>query len=503
MAAGIVVALEQVLHHPDVVGHLEAVDDPVVADRVHLRAGRGPQPLRLGGPGFVQRGEGQLRRRGGLEQRLARRRRQLDATRRPRAQQVAVALQERVAGELDRDRGGARGGALGDPRHGVDEARVRLLVAAEEVLDRRAEAGDLRAHLELVRRQRGDRLHHRVAALLQAPGDGAVERPGGEQRDATGRVGTSGSSRSAAANQCPAAAGARVAAASPASASSATARSSPGVAACSTWRASIVAGAPRASSAAAARACAANRHPSGDVVHGPAQDRVAEAHAPWHVGRPDQVARQQHVERVQRGGVGLLGDRDREVELERLADDRAGAEQRARGGRKAVELDRQRGDHRRRHDEVVVRRPRALPGRGLAGPGELLEVERVAPADRPEPVRAGGFRAPRKQRDGVGLGERPEVEPLDETAAGGGLERCRHPPAALPRAVREREHQAARRGPVQHVCEHLDGGFVRPVQVVEDQQQPAPAREPLQQARHRAVCAEAAAAVRSHGQRRD
>ena len=129
----------------------------------------------------------------------------------------------------------------------------------------------------------------------------------------------------------------------------------------------------------------------------------------------------------------------------------------------------------------------APSGRGLAGPRELLEVEGVPAADRPEPVCAAGLGALRQQRDGLGLRERPELEALDVAAARGGLERRGHAPATLPRAVREREHEAARWRPVQHVREDLDRGLIRPVHVVEDQQQPAPGRQPFQQPRHRAV----------------
>ena len=203
---------------------------------------------------------------------------------------------------------------------------MRLLVAAEEVLDRRAEAGDLRAHLELVRGQRGDRLHHRVAALLQAPGDGAVERPGGEQRDATGRVGALRQQPQRRREPVPRRGG------------RAGRRRLAGLG--EQRDRALVAGRGRLLDVAREhrrrrsarlqrrRGAGVRREPPSQrrrLVHGPAQDRVAEAQAPRHVGRPDQVAREQHVERVQRGGVGLLGDRDREVELERLADERAGA----------------------------------------------------------------------------------------------------------------------------------------------------------------------------------
>ena len=230
---------------------------------------------------------------------------------------------------------------------------------------------------------------------------------------------------------------------------------------------------------------------------------MPEAQPPRHVGRPDQVAVEQHVERVQRRVAGLLGDDDREVELERLPDQRARLEQPARGRRQAVELDRERRDHRGRHREVVRSRPAARPGLGVAGARELLQVERVAAAHDAEPVRPRGVGPARQQRHGVGLGQRAELDALDDAAPLGGLERRGQPPAPLPLAARERDDEAARRRPPQHVREHLDRRLVGPVQVVEHQQQPAPGRQPLEQAGDGPVRAEPPRAVRPPLERRE
>ena len=224
---------------------------------------------------------------------------------------------------------------------------------------------------------------------------------------------------------------------------------------------------------------------------------MPEAQAPRHVRRADQVARKQHVERVERYACGLLPDRDREVELERLPDERAGLEQRARLRGKAAELDRQRSDHGAWHCDVVMSGLAAVHTPALTGPRELLEVEGVPAADRPEPACAGGIRPHRQQRDRIRLAERPELDALDEPAPGGGLECGRHAPAALPRTVCERQHEAARSRPAQHVREHLDRGLVGPVHVVEDQQQAVPGRQALQQAGHRLVSAKASRAAGS------
>ncbi len=202
---------------------------------------------------------------------------------------------------------------------------------------------------------------------------------------------------------------------------------------------------------------------------------MTEAQPARHGHGAHEVAFQQDVERVECDGGFLLGDRDGQIELERLAHQRRRIEQRSRSGRQPVELDRQGRDHRFGHLELVVL---ALAWcRGRADACELLEIEGIAAAQRAELLRALGRGAPREQRHGVGLRQRSELDPLQEAAPCSGVERRDHRAAAVPGSAGQREHEPARRGPAQHVREHLHGGLVGPVEIVDDHQRAAAGRQ--------------------------
>jgi transposase len=87
-----------------------------------------------------------------------------------------------------------------------------------------------------------------------------------------------------------------------------------------------------------ARMCAQPPAARRGLVDRPAHERMAEAEAPRDRGRAHEVEREQAVERGQAVGHRELGDRRREVGLERLAGDRGSLEQRALGGGQGGQL---------------------------------------------------------------------------------------------------------------------------------------------------------------------
>ena len=107
-----------------------------------------------------------------------------------------------------------------------------------------------------------------------------------------------------------------------------------------------------------------------------AHDRMAERERARRGRGPHQPARQQRVQRRQRRVVGQLGDRRREVELERVAAHRSRIEQRAGARRERGELGRERRGDRGR--QRPVRRHPTGSNTAVAMRGELLQVERVA-----------------------------------------------------------------------------------------------------------------------------
>ena len=203
------------------------------------------------------------------------------------------------------------------------------------------------------------------------------------------------------------------------------------------------------------------------LVDGAADERVAEAEAPRHVGRPDEVAAQQLVQRVDderrveagRGG-GQLG-------LERVARDRRAIERAARIVRQQRELVGQRRGDRTRHLDARERdAARAVPVRRPARRArELLEVERVAAALA---VEHGGV-VDAEQLARLRRRQRHEVEPRERAGALRALERAREPLGDLARPHGQRDQHAAGGRPPQQRPEQVDRPGVRPVQIVEQE----------------------------------
>jgi hypothetical protein len=193
----------------------------------------------------------------------------------------------------------------------------------------------------------------------------------------------------------------------------------------------------------------------------------------------DQVGVRDLVERGERARLRHAGDAGGDTDLERLAGDRRAVQQRERGSRAGRELG---GD--RRADgprDAVLARTCAR---------QLLDEERVAAA-----LLVDGAAGAREQPLGVVAAERPQRNaPSEAGRVARWPARDRQQHARVGRAVDERRDQ-------------LDRGRVGPVQVVQQQRQPAAGGEPLEQRPHRAVEAVAllherrAARVRERRQR--
>jgi hypothetical protein len=215
------------------------------------------------------------------------------------------------------------------------------------------------------------------------------------------------------------------------------------------------------------------------LVHRAAHERVAEDEAPRHARRPDEVEREQVVERGEPVGLRELADHRRQSGLERLAGDGGRVEQRARVGRQRRELLRDRGRHRRGERAVV----RAVRRRGgAAAARELLEVERVAAAVAVDRRDVGGADAV-EQRGRLLLGQRLEDELVDPRVR----ERGQQPCVGL-RGTRGEREQDRRVGAAAHERrDELDRRAVAPMQVVEDEHERLRVREQGQQRLDRVV----------------
>ena len=224
---------------------------------------------------------------------------------------------------------------------------------------------------------------------------------------------------------------------------------------------------------------------AGAVIDGAPHERMAEAVAPRDVGRPGDVRGQQVVDRRQRLLLAQPGGRRGEVEVERLARHRRAPAEPLRALAQPPDLLPERGCDGGRHpDRIAVLGLMAGRGRGRAR--ELLEVERVAAALR---VQARLRRA--EQRLRLGLAERTERDLGHHPVAAGLLERGEQAVRHLAGAERERDQDRARRRAAQQVGDQLERGVVRPVDVVEHEQERVAHRHPLEQGTHRAVGVEA------------
>ena len=165
------------------------------------------------------------------------------------------------------------------------------------------------------------------------------------------------------------------------------------------------------------------------LVDRPAHERVAEAEAARHVGGPDEAEREQLVDRLHRrrlvdarGGGGELG-------LERVARDRRALAAAVRVGRREQrELLRSSAAATARGHADAASRRRAGRRCRLAGPaggpGELLEVERVAAALLVERVRERAVDVVAEQLARLLAPQRAELEPVSRPPRSRALERA-------------------------------------------------------------------------------
>ena len=464
---GLVVVLEVVLRPAEVVQRLQpgrqlGVRQPVDEGR-RLRAvlARGVDPSR------GDLAERQRRRGRGDEGAVAGRAGRHERTLAHRDRLLEVELVEAVHRQLELQRRRGRRRAVGQLVPGARQPRMRILVPAEPVLDRRAARGQIDPARQRVGGQQGERLQERLPAALelaeraqrprevdpdvhlplavlgrQQPQrhlepvrrDGRSTRRGRaarlqEQRDgllvplaravldvmrALGRRGAAGGQRGR----------------------------GPGV----------------------RRELPATRRRLEDRA---AHERVAEDEAPRHRGRAHEIERQEPVERREPLGRGQLRDHGCETGLERLAGDGGGVQQRALLPRQGCEL---LGERRRdggRHPvprSVAVRHP--VAPRVPAVARELLEVERVASA-----VTVDGRDRARleiaQQLPRLRLAELAERHAPDR----GHRERGRQPGGRLARPEGEREEDRRPRAAPQQRPDQLDRCGVAPVQVVQHEHQ--------------------------------
>ena len=227
------------------------------------------------------------------------------------------------------------------------------------------------------------------------------------------------------------------------------------------------------------------------LIDRPADERVPEGEPARHVGRADEVALQQVVERVE-GGLGVeLRHGPCEIGLERLARDRRGVDQPPRfGGQRRQLLDERGGDRGR--DPAAVRGAGVREG---GGPGAHAAARgrtgcRRCCGTAPRPGRAA--RGLPEQRRRLGLAERREPQLGDL----GARQRGEQPLRGLARPVGEGEQHRPVEPAAQQRADELQRGVVAPVQVVEHEHEPVLRGERLQQRLDRPVRAEA---VVGHG----
>ena len=457
VADGVVVVLAEVLGEAEVVGRVEAHHELVVGQRVEQL--RGAHPRRLGGRGVaaVVLGEAQQPARQRLQAPVLEPLGGLQRPRRPVAHGVEVAVVERVGRELGVERGHRRLVAVAQRLERGQQAGVGGGVAAEQVLTRRA--GRDQAHAQVRQVDQRERRHQRLERALEPSGRGERARERHEQPEAPGGIGS------------------RVwpeqpqRGVEPAGGHGGRARRRL-VAGLLEHRDGRLVAEPRrvldVVCAGRERAGLRDRERLGraavgfespalarPVVDRPPHERMAEAIAARHVARGGDAGGQQVLDRHRRLALAETRGRGREIEVERVARHRGAPGELSRGVGQAADLLPERGCNRGRHPDCVDRLVRRLPGvlaalrrkplaarlgRRSGGPGELLEVERVAAARAEERL----LRRGPEQRARLGLGERAEPDVGHQAVAAGGLERGEEAVGHLARAEGERDQQRAR-----------------------------------------------------------
>ena len=214
---------------------------------------------------------------------------------------------------------------------------------------------------------------------------------------------------------------------------------------------------------------------------------MAELEPSWYVGLPDEIARQKLVYPSPHLFLGALRHRGREIELERIADDRCRLGQRERGRGEQLQL---------RRDGTCDRRRDASPVRRLwlrvssTGASELERVERIAPALMVETLDVDLGDAADELPDTLEL-QRAELDGLDAGSSLDAADRLHDGEIALPGPDRHRDQDRGLRRATREVREQLERGAVGPLQVIQDQHDRAGGGEPFDQLPDGMVDAEA------------
>ena len=363
-------------------------------------------------------------RGGGRDQRaLAQLTRRSERARRPVADRFGFRAEQRVDRELDHegDRVGRR--RIRELVQTRDQARVRLLVTAEQALDAGARRRQLHAKADRLGRGERDALEQVGMALGEASLRGERASPrqqqadpllGGRgvgheaQRGAEPPGGTGGGAKDRRRSGLREYGHGRRIPVARRELDVMRPRRRRRAALCEDLRAALV----RAEQPPAGRA----------LVHRAPHERVAEAEAPRDVGGTHEPEVQELVERRHGGGVVRAGRGGGELGLERVAGDGRAAQDPAGVVGQEAELLGQRGDDRRGHADGLQRRSGERRPPGALGAGELLEVERVAARLLEELVRPLASDGVAEQVAGRLAWEAAQLEPSEAALAIGALE---------------------------------------------------------------------------------
>ena len=235
------------------------------------------------------------------------------------------------------------------------------------------------------------------------------------------------------------------------------------------------------------RACMRSEPPTGGrrLVDRASHEGVTKHEPPRHRRRTKQIERQQGVQSVEAVRRRQLGDRRREIRLERLPCDRRSAQQHELLDGQGGELLGERSRYRGRHGHpglgdslATVVQHRVQPAL-LARPSELVEVERVAAAVTVDGCGRSRLEAG-EQLVHLGLGERLEGDGAHHGAGKRGGEVY----GSLRAPEGEREQDRRLRSAPEERGQELDRCLVGPVEVVEHDDQWAIPREELEQLSH-------------------
>ena len=225
------------------------------------------------------------------------------------------------------------------------------------------------------------------------------------------------------------------------------------------------------------------------LVDRPPDEWVSEAEPSRNVGLQDDSEAHQLVDRLERRRLDDARGRGCEFRLEGISDDRGSLEHEMRAvGQQGQLLGQCRGDGRRHAEVRGDSRHRGVAfGSTVQGPEQLFQVERVAAALGVQGGRDRVLGGGSQELVRLGPGECAERDADQGLRLVRTLELGSEPRRHLLGADRERDQDRRVRWPAKQAPEELDGGRVRPVQVVEHQHQRPGGRQALQQLAYRAV----------------